>query len=173
MIPAVSGQLSFPLLAPYALLPIVLGTALTFYTPIKNLFRNIPTHWLIFLQVYRVAGAIFLYHYYVDGLLTRGFAINAGFGDMITGLLAIPVGFMILRKTRGHQLALILWTIFGIGDLIVAPASTVIFGNDGLALFPISFVLLFLGPPLGILIHIIALRNFWLQSKKSTTAIKM
>jgi len=166
MIPAVNGQLEFSILPPYALIPIVVGTALTFYAPIKNLIRNIPTYWLVFIQFYRVAGGIFLYHYFVDGLLTRGFAINAGVGDVITGLLAIPVGWMIFRKTRGHMIALMLWSIFGIGDLIVAPASAFIYGGDGLANFPISIVPLFLGPPFGILIHIVTLRNFWL--KRST-----
>lgn len=163
MIPAVSGTIDFLILGPFAALPIILGSALTFYGPIKNLIRHIPTHRLVFIQFYRVAGGIFLYHYYVDDLLTRGFAINAGYGDVITGLLAIPVGWMIWRKTRGHMLALILWSIFGIGDLIVAPASAFIYGGDGLENFPISIIPLFFGPPFGILIHTVTLRNFWLQ----------
>ena len=61
------------------------------------------------------------------------------------------------------MIALILWSIFGIGDLIVAPASAFIYGGDGLENFPISIIPLFFGPPFGILIHIVTMRNFWLK----------
>lgn len=166
LIPAISGQLSFETLPPYALIPIIGGTLLSFWRPLRNLIRAIPSHWLIYIQAYRIAGAVFLYLYFAEGALTRGFALNAGIGDVITGVLALPVGWMVMRQMRGSGIAFVLWTLFGIGDLIVAPASAFVYGGDGLETFPVSFVPLFLGPPFGILIHIMTARNFWLQRQQ-------
>jgi len=44
-------------------------------------------------------------------------------------------------------------------DLIVAPATALYFQAQVLGIYPISLVPLFLGPPLGILTHILSLRN--------------
>ncbi|MEM7531518.1 MAG: hypothetical protein AAF639_05040 [Chloroflexota bacterium] len=163
------GEIGFPLVGMFAAPPIILGTLLTFWRPIKRLLAVMPTHWLVFLQFYRVAGGIFLYPFLTEGVLTSGFAINAGVGDVLTGIFALPVGWMVMRNVRYHGVALILWSIFGIGDLIVAPASAFIYGGDGLDLFPISFIPLFLGPPLGILLQIVTLRTYWLKQEAQSS----
>ncbi|MEM7130293.1 MAG: hypothetical protein AAF702_28470 [Chloroflexota bacterium] len=169
---AVVEELDFFILGPFALIPIGIGTLLSFWQPVKRLLASMEAHWLIFLQVYRVAGGIFLYPYLAEGVLTRGFALNAGIGDVITGLLAIPVGWMVMRNVRWNGIALVFWSIFGIGDLIVAPASAFIYGDDGLTSFPISFIPLFLGPPLGILLQIMTLRVYWLRPKSKRFEFK-
>ena len=51
------------------------------------------------------------------------------------------------------------WNLFGTLDLIVAPATALYFQAQVLGIYPISLVPLFLGPPLGILTHILSLRN--------------
>jgi len=57
----------------------------------------------------------------------------------------------------------LMWNIFGIADLISAPASAVIFGNTSLNFYPLVLVPLFIGPPFSILLHVASLRNFYLQ----------
>lgn len=151
--------------------PLVLGTLLTFAWPdLKRLLTVMPMHWLIGVQVYRVAGAIFLLYYFQDGLLSRGFAFNAGFGDVLTGLLAVPVAGAVKRRVRHHRAYALAWNLFGILDLIVAPASAVYFGAKGLGTFPLLMIPLFLGPPLGTLLHICSLRNLTLSQREATVA---
>ena len=171
-----AGPLDFRDIAFFAFIPIVGGTLLSFTPPLRDLIRMVPTHWLIYAQFYRVLGVLFIFPYMTDGLLTRGFALNAGIGDVITGVLALPVAWLVLRGGERYKWVFVAWTAFGILDLIVAPASAAIFGFETAAVsaagtepeFPITLIPLFLGPPFGILIHIITLRNFWLRQVPSS-----
>ena len=161
-----AGLISFTYVLPFTLFPIIVGTLLSFTPPLRDLIKAIPTHWLIFLQFYRVVGGIFIYPYFTAGLLTQGFALNAGIGDIITGVLALPVAWLVWRDGKRYTWLFVAWTAFGILDLIVAPASAAYFGfaaNDVVPTFPITIIPLFLGPAFGILIHIITLRSFYLR----------
>ena len=112
-------------------------------------------------------GAIFLLYYFQDGLLSRGSAFNAGFGDVLTRLLALPVAGAAKRRVRHHREFALAWNLFGILDLIVAPASAVYFGAKGQGAYPLLLIPLFLGPPLGTLLHICSLRNLALSSRET------
>lgn len=160
------GALNFTVFLPFALIPIVIGTLISFHPRAASLLSNVPVHRIVFLQTYRVAGFIFVYLYFATGELSRGFAMNAGWGDVLTGVLALPVGWMLLKRLPGAGAALIVWSLIGIGDLILAPASAQIYGAENLVAFPLNTIPLFLGPPLGILFHIITLRIFYLSQQK-------
>ena len=161
-----AGLISFGLVVPFVLLPVVGGTLLSFTPRLTALIGAVPTRWLILLQTYRVAGGVFIYPYLAEGVLTRGFALNAGIGDVITGVLAVPVAWLVWRigaRSRGVFYA---WTAFGVLDLVVAPASAAYFGFTASGAqpdFPITIIPLFFGPPFGILIHIITMRSFYLS----------
>ncbi len=161
-----AGPLNFRDIAFFALIPIIGGTLLSFTKVVGDLIRAIPTHWLITLQFYRVLGFLFLFPYMTEGLVTRGFAYPAGYGDILTGVFALPVAWLVLRGGERYKWLFVAWTAFGILDLIVAPASAAIFNFETagyVPMFPITLIPLFFGPPFGILIHIITLRNFWLR----------
>ncbi len=162
---------SIPLVVPFALVPIIGGALLSFQPKLKKLIETIPTHWLIYLQTYRIAGGLFIFPYMTEGILTQGFSINAGIGDMLTGILALPVAWLVLKHGAGKtwvRTAFYAWTALGILDLIVAFGSAGYFGFavEGVQpLFPITTIPLFFGPPFGILIHIITVRNFQLRQQ--------
>ena len=163
------GELSFVTFLPFALVPIAVGSAVTFTPGMQAVLVRVPTHWMVVLQCYRVAGGVFLYAYYFgDDVLSRGFAFNAGWGDVLTGVLAAPVGYMVMRRTPWHGVALMLWSIIGIGDLILAPISVQLYGARDLVTFPLNIIPLFLGPPLGILLHIVTLRIYYLRKHAAT-----
>ncbi|MEO1619166.1 MAG: hypothetical protein AAFV88_25165 [Planctomycetota bacterium] len=168
---ALSIGLSFQNLIPMLVVPWFIGVWFMFSTTGSNVLREIPVHKLISLSVYRIAGFIFIYCYYYCGMLSRGFALNAGWGDVLTGVLAIPTALMVHRGARFSHLIFIIWTAIGIGDLILAPASAAIYGAEKLTDFPINVIPLFLGPPFGILLHLITARAYWLQANVRNTDV--
>ena len=114
---------------------------------------------LIAVQFYRVAGIFFLFPYLAYGTLPAGFALPACVGDTITGLAAPFVALALLRRWRGSVTLAVAWNLFGTLDLIVAPALATYLKVPILAMYPLSLVPLFVGPPLGILTHVLSLRN--------------
>jgi hypothetical protein len=78
-----------------------------------------PLGWLVGIQVYRVIGANFVV-LWAFGAIPGVFALPAGIGDFLVGLLALPVAFYLASgAARGRTLA-VAWNIFGIADLINA-----------------------------------------------------
>lgn len=118
-----------------------------------------PAAWLIGVQSYRVAGGMFLWPFLAAGALPAGFALPAGIGDMMTGIAAPIVALAVARNRKGAHTWAIAWNLFGILDLLVAPVAAVLSHSTNIARFPLVFVPLFLGPPLGILTHLYSLRN--------------
>lgn len=130
---------------------------------ISAILAKVRLEHLVLIGVYRVAGAIFLYVYFVENTLSAGFALNAGWGDILTGVLALPVSYLVWKSSPFSSIAVVVWSLIGIGDLILAPASAIIFGAQDLTLFPLSLIPLLVGPPFGIVLHLITLRALWLQ----------
>ncbi|MEM6499111.1 MAG: hypothetical protein AAF709_20610 [Pseudomonadota bacterium] len=154
----------FTWLAPAIALPILIGTAITVLEPVKDVLRNISITKLVAVQIYRNAGAVFLVAYFVFGTyMSREFAINAGWGDVLTGMLAVPAALAAYYRIPLWRTAVVIWCAIGIGDLILAPITAITYGGPRTDDFPINAIPIFFGPPLGILLHIIALRALWLQ----------
>lgn len=153
--------------APAILMPIVGGTALTFLPAVAELLRHISIVRLVGVQIYRNAGAVFLLaHFAFDHPMSRQFALTAGWGDVLTGTLAIPVAAAAYWRVRYWQGLVVVWCCIGTADLLIAPMMARIYGAMGADDIPINAIPLFFGPPLGILLHIIALRALWLQHKQ-------
>ena len=66
---SIANLMSFSLVLPFVLIPIIVGTLLSFTPQLRELIKAVPTHWLIFLQVYRVAGGLFIFPYLTEGIL--------------------------------------------------------------------------------------------------------
>jgi len=71
------------------------------------------------LQVYRVLGAVFLVRW-ASGALPGAFALPAGGGDVLVGLLALPVAFYVHSRARGSRITGYAWNVLGILDLALA-----------------------------------------------------
>jgi len=123
----------------------------------------------VWAQTYRMAGAMFLYPFFYYGIVPAGFAIPAAVGDFLTGLLAPVIARAVARRTPHAWRWAVAWNVFGILDLIVAPAAALLTDAQVLGLYPLSLVPLFIGPPLGILTHVFSLRN--LYSTRSAMAV--
>ena len=101
----------------------------------------LPTELLIGLNAYRVLG-VFMLLLGVEGRVAGPFPYSAGLGDMIAGVLAVPVAIVLWRgATRFVPLA---WNSFGALDLVLAlalgmttaPGPLQIFGAGSAGPFP-------------------------------------
>jgi len=143
-----------------ALIPFVIAVIALFSSKTLSAINTAtPSVWLIAVQTYRVAGIMFVFPFLTYGILPAGFAWPAGIGDALTGIFA-PVVASMVAQNRPHALKwAVVWNLFGTLDLIVAPATALSFQARVLGIYPLALVPLFLGPPLGILTHILSLRN--------------
>lgn len=158
-------------LAPAIALPILIGIGVTFLEPVRNLLHHVSITKLVAVQFYRNAGAVFLIAYFVFGTyMSREFAENAGWGDVLTGMLAVPTALAAYYRIPLWRVAVVVWCIIGTADLIVAPVTAALYGGPRTDDFPINAIPIFFGPPLGILLHLITLRALWLQSARSGVA---
>ncbi len=143
-----------------AIIPLVIAVIALFASKnLRAINTATPSAWLIAIQTYRVAGIMFIYPFVTDGILPAGFGYPAGIGDALTGIFA-PIVALIVAQNRPHTLKwAVAWNLFGMLDLIDATATALLFQAPVLGIYPIALVPLFLGPPLGVLTHILSLRN--------------
>ena len=149
-----------PLSGLVALIPFLIAVIALFASrAMRAINAATPSAWLIGIQTYRVAGIMFVFPFLTYGIIPAGFAWPAGVGDALTGILAPVVALLVARNRPHARQWAVAWNLFGTLDLIVAPATALYFQAQVLGIYPISLVPLFLGPPLGILTHILSLRN--------------
>jgi hypothetical protein len=111
--PAAIGVLfGFPLLATASL-------AIAF-PAVRSAMLAIPVQLIIGLNVFRIIGVQFLVLASV-GRLAGPFPQSAAWGDIIVGVLAIPVA-LVAARGPASDLRILAWNAFGVLDLVVAVA---------------------------------------------------
>jgi hypothetical protein len=85
----------------------------------RSALLAVPLPVLVGVNAARLGGVFFLL-LYADGRLSAPFALAAGVGDMITGVLAIPLAAMLASGFDMRRTWLGLWNAFGALDLVVA-----------------------------------------------------
>ena len=95
-------------------LPIVLRSA-----TIGAVLDAIPTWWLVRLQFYRILGMVFIVRW-MQGDVPGIFALPAGIGDTLTGVLALFVAFALRTNKPNSRTLGFFWNAFGLLDFVVA-----------------------------------------------------
>jgi hypothetical protein len=152
------------------LIPIVVGLLLFRSWPLlRRILASVPNNWLVGVQLYRVLGVIFLV-LYAGGHLSGLFALPAGLGDTLVGILAPFVAASFVRSPEGSARRVRLWNLLGIADLVIAvtigfltspsPFQIAAFDRPSelVAMFPLSLIPVF-AVPLSILLHIASLQK--------------
>ena len=98
----------------------------------RAVIAGIPQHWLIGIQTFRILGGVFLIRYF-NGELPALFAVPAGVGDVLTGILAPLVAYWWLVGKPYARSAAIAWNVFGMADLINAVALGALTGGGAAA----------------------------------------
>lgn len=100
--------------------PLIIGlVAVTRSRRIAAAADAAPLSWLVGIQAYRVLGGVFLLQW-LHGALPGVFAVPAGTGDVLVGLLALPVAAYAASGRRGSTAAVVAWNVLGIVDLVNA-----------------------------------------------------
>ena len=122
---AVDGAFVQPPGSPVPRIPLAIFLPLLLLIPLMRsrrvgtLLDATPATWLIALQVYRIFGGIFLVGW-ARGNLSGTFALPAGIGDVLVGLLALPVAYWLHAGGRGGRAFGIAWNVFGLIDFAIA-----------------------------------------------------
>jgi hypothetical protein len=164
----VPGVTRLPKLPIAIFAPVIVGLFLLLRSKsIAALLDATPASWLIALQVYRIFGGIFIVNW-MHGTVAGAFAWPAGIGDMLTGIMALPVAWRLASGAENGRSAAMAWNIFGLLDFAVAitmgtlsnPGPLQIFGLDipaSLAgTYPIVLVPAF-AVPTSILLHALSI----------------
>lgn len=80
---------------------------------------SVPLGALVGINVFRIGGVFFLL-LFADGRLSAPFAPSAGWGDIITGIAAVPIAAIAASHRHVPRGILAAWNAFGALDLVVA-----------------------------------------------------
>lgn len=154
-------------------LPVGVAVGIAVFAPVILAFGRvartrglgIPLTTLVAVHIGRILGVSFLLLYWA-GRLPSTFAHSAGYGDIATGVLAIPLVWAIRHRVTGWRWFTGAWNLLGMADLLTAvvlavgsaPGSLVRFiyetpGSGTVVAFPWVLIPAFF-VPLYLLTHI-------------------
>jgi len=107
--------LGVTVLAPMAVLALAAMRA----GPFRRALETMPLAQLIAVNAIRVLGLNFVLLYAV-GRLPAPFAPVAGWGDIVTGLAAVPVAWLAQNRPRAARRVILAWNTVGLADLVAA-----------------------------------------------------
>ena len=156
--------------APAILLPLLIGLPILLRSRTIGLVLDAtPPAWLIGLQVFRILGSAWLAGW-LAGSLPGTFALPAGAGDTLVGVLALPVALLLQSGVRGARLLAVAWNVLGILDLI--DASTLATLSNLVLAYPLVLTPAF-GVPFALLLHAVSLRQLRRLGLRKATALPL
>jgi hypothetical protein len=166
------GRSRVPLLPLAVVLPVVIGLPLLMSSGrIATALDAAAPSWLVGLQVYRVLGGNFLV-LWSYGAIPGVFAVPAGAGDVLVGLLALPAA-LYLASGRAHGRAVaVSWNVLGVVDLVTAVTLGVLTSPGPLQRLALDHPNLLTSSyptvmtpafavPLSLILHGLSLRQLW------------
>ena len=134
-------------------LPLIIGLPLLLRSSwLGRVLDVTPPAWLVGLQVYRVFGSVWILAW-ATGVLPGAFALPAGIGDTLVGILALPVAGIVSR----NRAAGVAWNLLGILDLADAFVLSSLM-VQGQMPYPLVLIPTF-AVPLSLLFHAVSLRQ--------------
>jgi len=135
---------------------------------VRRFMETVELRPLVLYHLVRAGyGAHFL-QLWREGELPGRFALTAGIGDIIAGLLAIPVALLIGRETRWARRLALSWNLLALADILIVvataqhlilvardPAMTTAFGTFAFGLLPTVVVPLVIGTHLLIFARLV------------------
>lgn len=107
----------FPIIGIFVATPLVAAAAATAWPAARAALTGLPTRLLIGLNAGRVFAVLFLL-LGTQNRLAGPFPFFAGWGDIITGVFAVPLLFAAVDAK--HRAEITAWNLFGTADLVLA-----------------------------------------------------
>jgi hypothetical protein len=111
-VPAVGVMLALPLVA--------IGGAALYSARVREALLAMPVPLLLGLNALRILPGAFILLLASQGKLSGPFPQSAGWGDIIVGIIAIPLMLAAVRNFAGSRYGLLAWNILGTLDLVEA-----------------------------------------------------
>ena len=154
-----------PVVGLFVVVPLLATALATAWPAARKAMLSIPMQAMVALNILRVFAVLFLM-LAAEGRLTGPFPYSAAWGDIITGVVAVPVLWLMKDGVARHGTAIAAWNLFGTADLVLAIAFGItssegsplqIFpgpGSEAMQYAPWSFVPTVL-VPLWLILHAI------------------
>ena len=163
------------------LIPLPFIILIAFYKTGTQLLQTVPAYWLICMQSFRVVVELLLLFAFMAGKLPVQMTFEGRNFDVITGILALPVGYLIARKKTYSSKLILAFNIIGIvlllNILVIAvlsmPTSIRYFMNEPSNTLVGQFPFILLPGvlvPIAYTMHIFSLRQ--LLTKQSMVNVK-
>ncbi|CAN7279621.1 hypothetical protein LJR220_001337 [Bradyrhizobium sp. LjRoot220] len=116
-----------PVVGVMVILPVIaVGGAALLSARVRETLLALPVPLLLGLNALRILPGAFILLLASQGKLTGPFPHSAGWGDIIVGVIAIPLMLAAARNFAGSRRALLAWNILGTLDLVEAVALGVL-----------------------------------------------
>ena len=125
-----------PVVGLFVAVPLLAAALATTWPAAREAMLSIPMPVMVALNIVRVFAVLFLM-LAAAGRLTGPFPYSAAWGDIITGVVAVPVLWLLKDGGARHTTAIAAWNLFGAADLALAIAFGITSAEGSpLQLFP-------------------------------------
>jgi hypothetical protein len=125
-----------PVVGLFVAVPLLAAALATAWPAARKAMLSIPMPVMVALNVVRVFAVLFLM-LAAEGRLTGPFPYSAAWGDIITGVGAVAVLWLLKDESARYTTAIAAWNLFGTADLVLAIAFGVTSAEGSpLQLFP-------------------------------------
>jgi len=98
--------------------PLVLSLLITFHPTTARLLKQIKPQYLIAFQSFRIPVEIFIWLYYLAGVVPIQMSFEGRNWDVVTGITAVLLAIWVDRQPGLPRRAIILWNLLGLGLLV-------------------------------------------------------
>jgi hypothetical protein len=125
-----------PVVGLFVVAPLLATGLATAWPAACKAILSIPMPVMVALNIVRVFAVLFLM-LAAEGRLTGPFPYSAAWGDIITGVVAVPVLWLLKDGGARYTTAIAAWNLFGAADLVLAIAFGITSSEGSpLQLFP-------------------------------------
>jgi hypothetical protein len=125
-----------PVVGLFVAVPLLAAALATAWPAARKAMLSIPMPVMVALNIVRVFAVLFLL-LAAEGRLTGPFPYSAAWGDIITGVVAVPVLWLLKDGEAHYTTAIAAWNLFGAADLVLAIAFGITSAEGSpLQLFP-------------------------------------
>ena len=125
-----------PVVGLFVAVPLLAAAIATAWPTARYAMLSIPVPIMVALNIVRVFAVLFLV-LAAEGRLTGPFPYSAAWGDIITGVVAVPVLWLLKDGNARYTTAIAAWNLFGAADLVLAIAFGITSAEgSSLQLFP-------------------------------------